>query len=108
MFGDSVDVVSGIGWDKVDPENPAYRFVNVYRVVSNLGVFDFNGPDHQMRALSLHPGVEPDQVRENTSFEVHGLDSADTTRLPTEDEQKLIREVIDPKGLRDGEVRAVR
>jgi len=24
-------------------------FVNVYRVVSNLGVFDFNGPDHQMR-----------------------------------------------------------
>ena len=56
VFCDSVDVVSGIGWDKVDPDNPAYRFVNVYRVVSNLGVFDFNGPDHTMRALSLHPG----------------------------------------------------
>jgi acyl CoA:acetate/3-ketoacid CoA transferase beta subunit len=105
VFGDSVDVVSGIGWDKVDPQNPAYRFVNVYRVVSNLGVFDFNGPDHQMRALSLHPGVSPDDVREATSFEVHGLDAADTTRLPTEDEQKLIREVIDPKSVRDKEVR---
>lgn len=58
VFCDSVDIVSGIGWDKIDPENPAYRFANVYRVVSNLGVFDFNGPDHQMRALSLHPGVE--------------------------------------------------
>ena len=105
VFGDSVDVVSGIGWDKVDPDNPAYRFVNVYRVVTNLGVFDFNGPDHQMRAVSLHPGVEPDQVRENTSFEVHGLDAAEPTRLPTEHEQKLIREVIDPKSLRDKEVR---
>jgi acyl CoA:acetate/3-ketoacid CoA transferase beta subunit len=74
-------------------------------VVSNLGVFDFNGPDHQMRALSLHPGVEADQVAENTSFEVHGLGSADTTRLPTGDEQRLIQEVIDPKSLRDKEVK---
>ena len=105
VFCDSVDIVSGIGWDKVDPDNPAYRFVNVYRVVSNLGVFDFNGPDHTMRALSLHPGIEPDQVAENTAFEVNGLDSADTTRLPTSDEQRLLREVIDPKSLRDKEVK---
>jgi acyl CoA:acetate/3-ketoacid CoA transferase beta subunit len=105
VFCDAVDVVSGIGWDKVDASNPAFRFVNVHRVVSNLGVFDFDGPDHQMRAVSLHPGITPEQVRENTSFEVHGLDAADTTRLPTKDEQKLIREVIDPKSLRDKEVR---
>jgi hypothetical protein len=44
-------------------------------------------------------------VAENTSFEVHDLDKADTTRLPTGDEQKLIQEVIDPKSLRDKEVR---
>jgi acyl CoA:acetate/3-ketoacid CoA transferase beta subunit len=105
VFGAEVDIVSGIGWDKVDPANPAYRFVNVYRVVTNLGVFDFNGPEHQMRALSLHPGVQAEQVAENTSFEVHGLDTAEESRLPTADEQKLIGEVIDPKSLRDKEVR---
>jgi acyl CoA:acetate/3-ketoacid CoA transferase beta subunit len=105
VFGTGVDIVSGIGWDKVDPANPAYRFVNVYRVVTNLGVFDFNGPEHQMRALSLHPGVQAEQVAENTSFEVHGLDTAEESRLPTADEQKLIGEVIDPKSLRDKEVR---
>jgi acyl CoA:acetate/3-ketoacid CoA transferase beta subunit len=104
VFCESVDVVSGIGWDKVDPGNPAYRFMNVYRVVSNLGVFDFNGPGRQMRAVSLHPGVSPDDVREATSFEVHGLDEAETTRLPSGDEQQLIRE-IDPKTLRDKEVK---
>ncbi len=105
VFGDSVDVVSGIGWDKVDPDNPAYRFVNVFRVVTNLGVFDFNGPDHQMRAVSLHPGIEPEQVAENTAFEVHGLGEADTTRLPDAEELRILREVIDPKSLRDKEVK---
>lgn len=103
VFCDSVDVVSGIGWNKVDPDNPAYRFVDVYRVVSNLGVFDFGGPDHTMRAVSLHPGITPEQVRASTTFEVHDLDQAGPTRLPTGDEQDLIR-LLDPKGLRDKEV----
>jgi acyl CoA:acetate/3-ketoacid CoA transferase beta subunit len=104
VFCDSVDIVSGIGWDKVDPDNPAFRFANIYRVVSNLGVFDFGGPDHTMRALSLHPGVDPGDVAANTSFEVAGLDEAPPTRLATGDELALIREQIDPKGLRDKEV----
>ncbi len=105
VFGDSVDVVSGIGWDKVDSANPAFRFVDVHRVVTNLGVFDFNGPGHTMRALSLHPGVSPGDVREATSFDIHGLDEAGTSRLPDAQEQRLIREQIDPTALRDREVR---
>ncbi|MBV8930649.1 MAG: CoA-transferase, partial [Mycobacteriaceae bacterium] len=75
-------------------------------VVSNLGVFDFNGPDHQMQAVSLHPGVTPEEVKAATSFEVHGLSQAEETRAATEDELQLIREVIDPKSLRDKEVKA--
>ena len=106
VFCDAVDVVSGIGYDKVDPDNPAFRFVDIPGVVTNLGVFDFGGPEHQMRAVSLHPGVSADDVREATSFEVHGLAEASQTRLPTAEELRLIREVIDPKSLRDKEVRA--
>ena len=104
VFCDAVDIVSGIGWDKVDPGNPAFRFTNVFRVVSNLGVFDFGGPGHTMRAVSLHPGVDPDEVATNTSFEVHDLDTAVRTRLATVDELALIRQRIDPKALRDKEV----
>ncbi|HKV19995.1 MAG TPA: CoA-transferase, partial [Mycobacterium sp.] len=66
----------------------------------------FNGPDHTMRAVSLHPGVDAEQVRENTSFDVHGLDEAEETRIATDDELTLIREVIDPKSLRDREIRS--
>lgn len=105
VFGNSVDVVSGVGYDKVDPANPAYKYLGVFRVVSNLGVFDFNGPEHQMRALTLHPGVTADDVASNTSFEVNGLADAGETRLPTAEELRLIREVIDPKSFRDKEVK---
>jgi acyl CoA:acetate/3-ketoacid CoA transferase beta subunit len=106
VFTETVDIVSGIGYDKIDPGNPAFRFVNVYRVVSNLGVFDFGGPNHTMRARSLHPGVSPAEVRDATSFEVHDVDEAGETRLPTDDELQLIRTVIDPKALRDREIRS--
>jgi acyl CoA:acetate/3-ketoacid CoA transferase beta subunit len=105
VFGDAVDVVAGIGYDKVDADNAAFRFVDVRRVVTNLGVFDFGGPGGTMRAVSLHPGVSADDVREATSFEVHGLSEAEPTRPATPEELRLIREVIDPKSLRDKEVR---
>ena len=105
VFCETVDVVSGIGYDKVDPDNPAFDDLDIRRVVTNLGVFDFGGPDHTMRALSLHPGVDVDEVAENTSFEVAGLAEAPPTRPPSETELGIIRDVLDPKGVRDREVR---
>ncbi|MBF6332698.1 CoA-transferase subunit beta [Nocardia transvalensis] len=106
VFCDRVDIVCGIGYDKVDPGNPAYRFHHLHRVVSNLGVFDFGGPGHTLQALSLHPGVTADEVAENTSFEVAGLETTQTTRWPTGEELRLIRTALDPKGIRDREVAA--
>ncbi|MCX0269851.1 CoA-transferase [Nocardia zapadnayensis] len=104
VFGEKVDIVAGVGYDKVDPENPAFRFHHIHRVISNLGVFDFNGPDHTMRALSLHPGVTAGEVAENTSFEIADLGTAEESRLPTTEELRIIREVLDPKKIRDREV----
>ncbi|PXW35483.1 UNVERIFIED_CONTAM: acyl CoA:acetate/3-ketoacid CoA transferase beta subunit [Williamsia faeni] len=106
VFGD-VDVVSGVGYDKIDADNPAFKYLNIPRVVTNLGVFDFEGPDHTMRAVSLHPGVDAAEVAENTGFEVAGLADAGVTRAPNAEELRLIREVIDPKGLREKEVKPV-
>ncbi|MEU7766489.1 CoA-transferase [Nocardia sp. NPDC049190] len=104
VFTERVDIVSGIGYDKVDPVNPAFRYVHLHRVVTNLGVFDFEGPGHTMRARSLHPGVTADEVAENTSFEIVGLADARESRLPTAEELRLIREVLDPGKIRDTEV----
>ncbi|GAA4737710.1 CoA-transferase [Gordonia alkaliphila] len=106
VFTETVDIVCGVGFDKVDPANPAYDDLNIHRVVTNLGVFDFGGPDHTMRALSLHPGVTPAQVAENTGFPVADLDTAPVTAAPTAEQLKLIREDLDPRSFRDREVRA--
>ncbi|RDI17565.1 acyl CoA:acetate/3-ketoacid CoA transferase beta subunit [Rhodococcus sp. AG1013] len=106
VFAEQVDVVCGVGYDKVDPENPAFRFLKNHQVVTNLGVFDFQGPNQTMRAVSLHPGVTAEDVKANTSFEIAGLAEAGITREPTAEELRLIREVIDPRSLRDREVSA--
>ncbi len=102
VFVDQVDVVTGVG-PKRAKEAGAGRYNDIHRVVSNLGVFDLGGPDDTMRLISTHPGVTVDEVVESTGFELH-LDGAGETRLPTIEELVLIREMLDPKGLRSREV----
>ncbi|MCR6485196.1 CoA-transferase [Amycolatopsis sp. OK19-0408] len=106
VFVDTVDVVSGVGYDNAAKAGPAAeKFHDVHRVVTNLGVFDFGGADHAMRAVSLHPGVTREDVEAATSFEID-FDGVSTSREPTDEELRLIRDVLDPKSLRDKEVPA--
>ncbi|MET9360893.1 CoA-transferase [Streptomyces sp. NPDC006632] len=105
VFVPKVDMICGVGYDSAAAAGPsATRFHRIPRVVSDLGVFDFATPDHTMRLVSLHPGVAVEEVREATAFELSGLDGPASTREPTTAELRLIREVIDPDGLRDREV----
>lgn len=104
-FVAAVDTVCGIGWDRAAQLGPqASRFFEVRRVVSNLGVFDFDTPDHSMRLRSLHPGVDVEEVIAATGFELVIPDQVDETRWPTDEEMHLIRTVIDPEGTRLREV----
>ena len=98
VFVEKVDVVCGVGYDRAAELGPvASRFHEIRRVVTNLGVFDFETPDHRMRLRSVHPGVTVDEVVEATGFELVVPDDVlDETRLPTDEELRLIREVIDP------------
>jgi hypothetical protein len=66
-------------------------------------VLDFDTDDHSMRLASVHPGVSVDEVVEATGFAL-AFGEVEETRLPTEEELRLIREILDPNGLRDREV----
>ena len=100
-----MDVVCGVGNDRAASAGVgATRFHDLRRVISNLGVFDFSGPDGSMAVVSLHPGVSADDVTANTSFEIAGLNGdVAVTRQPTADEQAMIDD-LDPKGARLKEV----
>ena len=105
VFVERVDVVAGIGYDRAAALGPvAARFHEIRRVVSNLGVFDFETPDHRMRLRSVHPGVLVDDVVAATGFELVIGDDVELSRLPTAEERRLLHEVIDPSGSREREV----
>lgn len=107
VFVERVDVVSGVGYDKAKSLGPnGSRFLDLRRVVTDLAVFDFGGPEGRMRLVSVHPGVDVRQVREAAGFELPADGDVPETRTPDETELRLIREVLDPRGLRDREVKA--
>jgi acyl CoA:acetate/3-ketoacid CoA transferase beta subunit len=107
VFVEKVDVVSGVGYDRARELDPvSARFHEIRRVVSDLGVFDFETPDNTMRLRSVHPGVTVDEVVEATGFALVVPEDVPESRLPTAEELRLIREVIDPAELRHTEVPA--
>jgi len=67
-------------------------------------VLDFSGPHHAMRLVSVHPWVQVDEVVANTGFDLVIDGEIPQTRSPDADELRLIREVLDPRALRDREV----
>ncbi|MFJ3765507.1 CoA-transferase subunit beta [Streptomyces sp. NPDC090082] len=105
VFVERVDMVCGVGHDRAAAAGrSATRYHRIPDVISDLGVFDFETPDRTLRLRSLHPGVTVEQVREATGFALTVPDEVPYTREPTAGELRLIREEIDPKGLRDREV----
>jgi acyl CoA:acetate/3-ketoacid CoA transferase beta subunit len=106
-FVEEVDVVSGVGYARAAAAGAgASRFHDVRRVVSNLGVFDFETTDHTMRMRTRHPGVSVDDIVHATSFTLSIPEALEETRLPTPEELHLLRTVLDPGSLRDRDVKS--
>jgi acyl CoA:acetate/3-ketoacid CoA transferase beta subunit len=105
VFVEKVDVVTGVGWDRAAAAGRgATEFFDLRRVVSNLAVMDFGGEGHRIRLVSVHPGVTVDEVAAATGFELEVASEVAESRLPSDEELRLIRDVIDPDGLRRSEV----
>lgn len=93
VFVETVDFVSGLGHvsDRIDGSGPV-------ELVSNMGLFDFaNG---RMRLSSFHGGQSVEKIRAKTGFELEIAPDAQETEPPTAEEVRLLREEIDPLGIR--------
>ncbi|HEX4539483.1 MAG TPA: CoA-transferase [Acidimicrobiales bacterium] len=105
-FVEHVDMVSGVGYQRAaETGASASRFHEVRVVVTNKAVLDFATPDHAMRLRSVHPGVTVDEVVEATGFPLEIPEEVAESRIPTDEELHLVREVLDPSGLRRSEVK---
>jgi acyl CoA:acetate/3-ketoacid CoA transferase beta subunit len=104
VFVESVDVVTGVGYDRAAAAGTAAtRYHGLRHVVTNLAVLDFETPDHRMRLRSVHPGVTVDAVVAATGFALVVPDDVPESRLPTEAELAIIDE-LDPRNSRGKEV----
>ncbi len=101
VFCEKVDMVSGVGYDPTAWGSGMKRdFVDLRLVVTNLAVLDFGGPENAMRLCNVHRGVGVDDVKAATGFELDVAADCGETPAPTEEQLRIIREVIDPNDLR--------
>ena len=105
VFVEHVDVVSGVGPSRAKAAGPAAsRFNDIHRIVTDLAVLDVRGDFDSLRLVSVHPGVTVEEVLEASGCPIQADADVPETRVPTMQELVLIREVLDPRTLRDREV----
>ena len=101
-FVDKVDYVTGVGF--IDGPGAREKLDMVgggpCMILTDKAVFDFHPETKLARLKSVHPGVSLDWVIENTGF-THDYVPKEVpeTPLPTDEELRLIREVVSPGGV---------
>ena len=94
-FVAELDFRSGLGHDAARTAGCGPRYL-----VSDLGQFDFEPESGRMRLLSLHPGTSLRRLRLKTGFELIIPSNIPETEPPGAEELRLLREEIDPLGVR--------
>jgi len=102
VFVEKLDFRSGVGHLAGESQeerrergitSPGPRYL-----VSDLGQFDF--AHRRLRLVSCHPGVTAAEVQAKTGFPLEIASDLAETVPPTEEEVRLLRERIDPLGVR--------
>lgn len=67
-----------------------------YRIITNMGVMDFEPVSKRMRVITVHPGYSFEDIQNNCGFELLKSDEISTSSEPTKIELYLLREHVDP------------
>ena len=99
---EKVDYISGAGYLNGGDEREQLGLGGgPQAVITNLAVMDFHPESKRMRLQSVHPGVTVEKVQAATGFDLlMASDSIPETKVPSLEQVRLIRDVIDPDGMR--------
>jgi glutaconate CoA-transferase subunit B len=99
-FPEEVDFRTSAGFlnGRAEREAARLRGAGPQAVVTDLGVMepDENG---ELTLTALHPGVQVDQVRANTDWDLKVALELKITEPPKEEELRILREELDPEGI---------
>ena len=94
---DTVPFVTSPGWI---PTAKGYRHGGPDVIVTDLCVFAFDRETKLIHLQSVHPGVDVEQVKEQTGFQLVTPHDVPHTPLPTSDEIDALNSQIDLQGIR--------
>ena len=69
------------------------------RVLTDKCVFGVDPTTKRLTLVSIHAGVTPEELRDNTGFDLDIPDGLPLTPEPTDEEIRLIREELDPNNM---------
>lgn len=100
-----VDVVASAGHNPNRwPQNAGAGAIDLGLIITDLCVFDFNGPNRAAQVLSVHPGVTFEEVQAATGFPLLRAAGMRVTPAPTDEQLAIIRR-LDPHGIRAGVIK---
>lgn len=67
-----------------------------YKIVTDIGVMDFEPESKHMRVISVNPGFSFEDVQENCGFEFLRSEQIQETAPQTEQELDILRNEVDP------------
>jgi glutaconate CoA-transferase subunit A len=70
------------------------------RLISNLGIFELDIDQRRYKLVGMHSGITLEEIRQQTGGEFLVADSLPQTIPPSAEELRLIRQEIDPFGIR--------
>lgn len=99
-FVEKLDYFTSPGWIRGGTSRREAGFTRggPAAVVTNLGVMGFDDYTKAMYLQEVYPGVRPEQVAENTGFEID-ISRAVEASPPTDNELQILRTQVDPQRL---------
>ncbi len=100
---EKLDYLTSVGWYR---GGETRRQLGLKRggpiaVVTNLGVMKFDTVTKEMYLAEYYPGISVDRIIENTGFSID-ISKAVEAVAPSDEELRVLREVVDPQRLLTG------
>ena len=101
---EKLDFISGVGFP--DGKQSMCGGAGPQCMITNLAYLDFDEKTKRMRVGSIHPGIDIEEVKNSTGFELIVTKDLKETKPPTLKEINILRKKVDPLGIRKLEVLA--
>jgi len=99
-FPEKLDFMTSAGFlqGRAEREATGLRGGGPLAIVTDLGILE---PDEsgELVLTALHSGMDVEQAKANTGWDLRVASSLDVTVPPTEDELRILREELDPQGI---------